>query len=88
MPSKKKLTLDSPATYEICIQAVLDESWKQYLSAVSMEVLYGDDELPVTVLICEFIDQAALKGALTYVYSMGLPLLSVKCIGVEPDTPA
>lgn len=85
MSVKKKLTLDSPARYEIRIQGALDESWKEYLNAVLMEVQGRPDEPPVTIAICEFIDQAALTGALSYVYNMGLPLLSVKCIGIEPD---
>jgi hypothetical protein len=88
MPAKKKLTLDSPARYEIRIQGTLDESWKEYLNAVSMEVQNQPNEPPVTIAICEFIDQAALTGALSYIYNMGLPLLSVECIGIEPDAPA
>lgn len=88
MPARKKLSLDSPAKYEIRIQGVLDESWKEYLSAVTIEVQGQPDAPPVTIVICEFIDQAALTGALNYVYNMGLPLVSVKCIGIEPDAPA
>jgi hypothetical protein len=86
MPAKKKLTFDSSATYEIRIQGSLDESWKDYLNAVTIEVQSQPDEPPVTVAICEFVDQAALTGALSHVYNMSLPLLSVKYIGVEPDT--
>ncbi len=88
MPAKKKLTLDSAARYEIRIQGALDESWKEYLNAVTLEVQNRPNESPVTIAICEFTDQAALTGALSYVYNMGLPLISVKCIGIEPDAPA
>jgi hypothetical protein len=88
MPAKKKLRLDSSARYEIRIQGVLDDSWKEYLNAVTIEVLSQPDEPSVTTATCEFIDQAELAGALSYVYSMGLPLLSVECIGIEPDAPA
>jgi hypothetical protein len=88
MPAKRKLTLDSSSRYEIRIQGALDESWKEFLNAVTIEVRSQPDEPPVTIAICEFIDQAELAGALSYVYSMGLPLLSVQCIGIEPDTPA
>jgi len=88
MTAKKKLTLDSPARYEIRIQGALDESWKEYFSVVTMEVQNRPDEPPLTIAICEFIDQAALTGALSYVYNMGLPLLSVECIGIELDAPA
>ena len=70
------------------IQGALDDSWKEYLNAVTIEVQSQPDESPVTIATCEFIDQAELAGALSYVYSMGLPLLAVECIGFEPDAPA
>ena len=88
MPAKKKLTLASSARYELRIQGALDDSWKEYLNAVTIEVQSQPDEAPVTIATCEFIDQAELAGALSYVYSMGLPLLAVACIGIEPDVPA
>jgi hypothetical protein len=88
MPAKKKLTLASPARYEIRIQGVLDDSWKEYLNAVTIEVQSQPGETSVTIATCEFVDQAELAGALSYVYSMGLPLLAVECIGIEPDAPA
>jgi hypothetical protein len=88
MPAKKKLTFDSSARYEIRIQGSLDESWKDCLNAVTIEVQSRPDEPPLTIAICEFIDQAALTGALSYIYNMSLPLLSVTYIGVEPDAPA
>jgi len=88
MPAKKKLTLASPARYEIRIQSALDDSWKEYLNAVTIEVRSQPGETPVTVATCEFVDQAELAGALSYLYSMGLPLLAVECIGIEPDAPA
>jgi hypothetical protein len=87
MPAKKKLRLDSPARYEMRIQGALDDSWKEHLNATTLEVQNRPGESPVTIAICEFIDQAALTGALSYVYNMGLPLISVKCIGIMPDAP-
>jgi hypothetical protein len=87
MPAKKKLTLASPARYEIRIQGALDDSWKEYLNAVTIEVQSQPGETSVTIATCEFVDQAELAGALSYVYSMGLPLLAVECIGIEPDAP-
>ena len=88
MPAKNKLTLASAARYEIRIQGALDDSWKEYLNAVTIEVQSQPNESPVTIATCEFIDQAELAGALNYVYSMGLPLLAVACIGIEPDAAA
>ena len=87
MPAKKKLTLASPARYEIRIQGALDDSWKEYLNAVTIEVQSQPNESPVTIATCEFIDQAELAGALSYVYGMGWPLLAVTCIGIQPNAP-
>jgi hypothetical protein len=39
------------------------------------------------VITGEFQDQAALAGALNLLYDLGLPLLSVGCIGFEPNRP-
>ena len=87
MPNRKGLRLDTSARYEIRIQGYLGERWEHCLDAITVEVQGGPDEPPVTVVICEFIDQAALAGALSCLYDMGLPLLSVECIGIMPDTP-
>lgn len=85
MPTKNRLKLDSPARYMIRIQGTLNDSWKEYLNAITIEVQSQFDEPPVTVAICEFVDQAELASSLSYLYSMGLPLLAVECIGFEPD---
>jgi hypothetical protein len=87
MPNRKGLRLDTSARYEIRIQGYLGKRWEDCLDAITVEVKGGPDEPPVTVVTCEFIDQAALAGALSCLYDMGLPLLSVECIGIMPDTP-
>jgi hypothetical protein len=81
MPATKGLTLDASATYTIRIQGYLGESWIDYLDGVSIQVQSRPDEAPVTVVTGEFQDQAALAGALGFLYDLGLPLLSVECIG-------
>lgn len=88
MSAKEKLTLASRVMYEIRVQGALDDGWKGYLKALTIEVQRRSDEAPVTFATCEFIDQAELVGALSYVHDMGLPLLSVTCISIEADAPA
>ncbi|HSN75491.1 MAG TPA: hypothetical protein VL334_10475, partial [Anaerolineae bacterium] len=46
------------------------------------------DGAPVTVLSGQFQDQAALAGVLNTLYDLGLPLLSVECVGVDRDLQA
>ena len=82
MPSTNKLRLDSPATYQICIQGYLDQSWANYVGDVSIRVQSQPNEPVVTVITGEFQDQAALAGALTQLYDLGFPLLSVEVVTI------
>jgi hypothetical protein len=82
MPSIGELTLDSPATYQICIQGSLDQSWADYVGDVSVRVQSQPGEPVVTVITGEFQDQAALTGALTQLYDLGFPLLSVEVMAI------
>jgi hypothetical protein len=85
MPATEALTTDSAARYEIRLQGNLDQHWADYLDTVSIRVECQPGAAPVTVVTGEFQDQAALAGALSFLYELGLPLLSVECIGVAPD---
>ncbi len=40
----------------------------------------GDDGPPATTLTGVVADQAALHGLLRWLYSLGLPLISVNCV--------
>lgn len=80
MSRKKRITVDSPATYELRLQGRLDERWSEYLGGAEIQVVSPPDEPPVTVVTGRFQDQAALAGALNLLYDLGLPLLSVECL--------
>ena len=85
MPTTIVLTTDSAARYEIRLQGYLDQRWAGALDTANIRVESQPGEAPVTVVTGEFQDQAALAGALSFLYDLGLPLLSVECVGVEPD---
>jgi hypothetical protein len=78
----QKLTLDRPATYQIKVPGLLDESWTEWTGRVTIAVEGEGDGLPVTTLTGT-IDQAALQGLLRRLYSLGLPLISVNCLEVK-----
>ena len=80
MLPNNRLTLDSPGTYEIRVQGYLDESWSEYVGGTNIRVQSQSHEPPVTVVTGEFKDQAALAGALSHLFDLGLPLLSVQFI--------
>ena len=77
--SKKKLTLDQPATYEIKVPGMLDKKWSDWNGGMVIQAENGRDDHPITILTIT-VDQAGLQGLLRYLYSFGLPLISVICV--------
>ena len=56
------------------------------MSGATIRAQSQPHEPPVTEVTAEFQDQAALAGALNLLYDLGLPLLSVECLCVQPKT--
>lgn len=74
-----KLTLDRAASYQIKVPGALDAIWLDSGSEITITVERNEAGQAVTTLTCE-IDQAGLHGLLQWLYSMGLPLISVVCV--------
>lgn len=85
MSTATRLSLDSPAAYVIRVQGYLDKRWSDYMGGATIQVQKQPPDAPVTVLTGEFQDQAALAGVLNTLYDLGLPLLSVECLAIEPQ---
>lgn len=81
MHARKRLTVETSATYEIRIQGCLDESWSDRMGGVTIRAQTSPEGAALTVLTGAFQDQAALAGVLNTLYDLGLPLLSVECLG-------
>jgi len=77
---KQKLTLDQPATYQINVPSHLDESWSEWAGGMTITVQSEGDGPPITTLTGLVAAQAALQGLLRRLYSLGLPLISVKWV--------
>jgi hypothetical protein len=77
--NNKKLTLYRPATYHIQVPGELDDTWSEWVDCMAITVVREEDELPTTTLTAT-IDQAALHGLLRRLHSLGLPLISVRCL--------
>ena len=77
--SKKKLTLDQAATYEIKIPGNLNGKWLDWNGGMAVKAENEREGDPITTLIIT-VDQAGLQGLLRYLYSFGLPLISVMCV--------
>ena len=75
----KKLRPHMPATYQIHVQGMLDDSWSDNLGGVTITTTGQTSGAPVTILSGRLVDQAALLGVLNTLYDLRLPLLSVEC---------
>ena len=73
-----KLTVHAPVSYQIRVQGAVGESWCDYYADMTIEIDDEAGQQPVTTLTGQLQDQAALIGALTRLYDMRLPILSVE----------
>lgn len=80
-PEKRKLTLDRTAIYQVKIPGMLDECWTDWDGEMTVSVDTDEEGLVYTTLTGA-LDQAALQGLLRRLYGLGLPLISVICLGV------
>ena len=81
MSAKRGLKLETEALYEIRVQGSFDTRWVDRIGNLEVRMELGPDGAPVTALTGQFVDQAALAGALNLLYDLGFPLLSVLCLG-------
>ena len=83
MQTDQRLTVNSSATYVLRIQGYLDESWSDFMGGATIRAQSRPNEPQITEVTGEFRDQAALAGALSLLYDLGLPLLSVECLSIR-----
>jgi len=81
----KHLSLDRPARYEIIVPGVVDQKWFQDYCLEKFSPASDPSTDPRTTVILT-VDQAALQGLLRYLYTLRLPLVSVRWIGSELET--
>ena len=79
----KHLKLDSGAFYSIQLQGILSQDWADQFGNLRVHTYHAGDERkpPVTTVVGEMVDQAALTGLINLAYSLGMPLLSVTYLG-------
>ncbi len=73
---RRGLHLEDPASYEIRVAGVLDQTWSDRLQGLVIRVKEYADGMFVTILSGRLKDQAALLGVLNALFSLKLPLLS------------
>jgi hypothetical protein len=78
--SSTNLKMYKPVKYRICVQGVVDESWADYYSNMTIRVVQQPGRNSQSTLIGWLQDQAALMGVLERLYGLCLPILSVEHI--------
>jgi hypothetical protein len=69
---------DRPATYRIDVQGRVPARWYDRLEGMAITECSTDAEHPVTTLLGELSDQAALEGVLDTLFALHLPVVSVE----------
>ena len=73
---------DSPATYRIGVKGRIPPKWRDRLEG--MAVTEGSTaDSPVTTLVGELADQAALAGLLNTLFQLHLSVVFVECLSAE-----
>ena len=78
-----EIKLNTPATYRICVQGHLDDSWSDRLGGLVISRAYSERNTPVTILVGHLVDQAALSGVLNTLYNLRMPLLSAENMDIK-----
>lgn len=80
---KNHLSFTSGAYYSIQLQGILGQNWADQFGNLKVLTFHSNDthRPPVTTVVGEVVDQAALAGFLNLVYDLGMPLLSVTYLG-------
>jgi hypothetical protein len=71
--------------YEIELKGRLDKRWEVWFEGLTIITEVDEMDTPITVLSGAVSDQAALHGILAKIRDIGIPLLSVRQIGMEKE---
>ena len=79
LKSEISYPFDKPGKYRIRVQGSLDQKWSERMGGLSIvSASVKDQQEPVTELIGQVRDQAALSGILNTLYELHMMLLSVE----------
>lgn len=77
-----RLTLDRPVIYRVIVPGELDATWVDRAGGLTVAVKRQGDDPPATILTGT-LDQAALHSLLHRLYTLGIPLISVRCLSLD-----
>jgi hypothetical protein len=71
------IPFDHPVTYQINVQGRIDPNWSDRMAGMKISNSLEQSNPPITSLVGEVSDQAALLGVLNSLYELHLPIISV-----------
>jgi hypothetical protein len=74
---------DRPATYRIDVQGFIPVNWSDRLEGMAITGCSAEAGSPVSELLGELADQAALAGVLNTLFEMHLSVVSVERLSTE-----
>ena len=72
-----------PAAYQIIVKGWVDSNWSDLLEGMTIYQAPVIKGYPVTTLVGEFTDQAALAGILDYLYEQHLTIIAVTRVEID-----
>ena len=76
----KRLKINDPASYRICVQGYLEDVWSDRLADMAITISDEEEKAPESILTGKVKDQAELIGVLNGLYGLRMPVLSVELI--------
>lgn len=80
---KRTYNFDSPAAYRLRVEGHIGDEMSDQLNGMVITRAFTSDKKPVTILVGQLRDQAALAGVLNELYEMHLTLITVESL--SPD---
>jgi len=72
-----KLSMTSPATYQIIVIGKLDDHWREWFNGALSKLAHSTEGGSHSILTCQVRDQAELLGILNRLNGFNLPLRQV-----------
>ncbi len=78
--STSEFSFTKAAVYKIRVQGDLNNNWSEKMGGMQITVDRKKSKKPVSILIGQIYDQAALSGILNTLYELHLPIMSVNIL--------
>lgn len=81
--TKRKYKFDSPGAYRIRVEGHIGDEMSDQLNGMVITRAFTSDKNPMTILVGQLRDLAALAGVLNELYEMHLTLITVESLSPE-----